>query len=98
MINRFDHILKGTISLAVMLMFTVALIAAQARANLHDQGAPMTDEPVPSIVIDATLKHGVDSIPKILGTVLDLSHELDVCIDELVPGIVESGRSDVRFR
>ena len=32
--SRIDQITKGLISLTVMLMFTVALIAGQARANL----------------------------------------------------------------
>lgn len=38
--NRIDQITKGLISLAIMLMFTVAFIAGQARANVP------ADEPV----------------------------------------------------
>ena len=32
--SRFDQLTKGLLSLAVILMFTVALVAGQARANL----------------------------------------------------------------
>ena len=79
--SRFDEITKGLLSLAVILMFTVALIAGQARANLP---AEVSEPPAISlatelnIVLDVETFEKIEALPHVVDGILALPIEIDV--------------------
>ena len=97
--SRFDHLTKGLLSLAVMLMFTIALIAGQARANLPAEVSASSDFSSAtrlSIVLEhGSLQH-LESLPYVIDTMLALPIDIELGIGELTlrPGNAEVGGSD----
>ncbi len=79
--SRFDEITKGLLSLAVMLMFTVALIAGQARANLP-AGVSTTPEfslaAELNIILDTETLQKIEALPHVVDAILALPIEIDV--------------------
>lgn len=79
--SRFDEITKGLLSLAVMLMLTVALVAGQARANLPVE-APVAPEfnlgTELNIAIDAEMLRKIEALPQVVDSILTLPVEIDV--------------------
>ncbi len=82
--SRIDQITKGLISLAVMLMFTVALIAGQARANLPARESPVDELERPSIAvkIDSDIHSKLESWSYLLDTFFALPIDIDIRISD----------------
>lgn len=84
--SRIDQITKGLISVAVMLMFTVALIAGQARANLQ-ANASAIDEieagPEMSVILDAETLRKLESLSHLVDVLIALPIDTDLGIDDL---------------
>jgi len=84
--SRFDQLAKGMLSLAVILMFTVALIAGQARATLPADAAPLPDfgnTTRTGIIIDQEPLRKIDSLPHIVDSILALPIDVEFSIHEL---------------
>jgi len=92
--NRFDQLIKGLLSLAVILMFTAALIAGQAHANLPVQAkatAEFGDPARTAINLNTEFLRKIESMPHLIDTILALPAGIGFCIDELTPGSGDSG-------
>ncbi len=87
--NRIDQITKGLISLTVMLMFTVAFVAGQARANLQAD-AWETEEITPGFETSVIL--GTESLRKLES----LSHLVDSVIS--LPIVIEFSMGELSIR
>jgi hypothetical protein len=84
--SRIDQITKGLISLAVMLMFTVALIAGQARANLQPDASAIDQIALGtrmSVILDAESLRTLESLSHLIDTVTALPIDIELSIDEL---------------
>ena len=93
--SRFDQLIKGLLSLAVILMFTAALIAGQANANLPVQAkatAEFGDPARTGIILNTEFLRKIESMPHLIDTILALLASIGFCIDELTPGSGDSGR------
>jgi hypothetical protein len=83
--SRIDQITKGLISLAVMLMFTVAFVAGQARANLQADVAAIEETAVAteiSVILDAESLRKLESMLHLIDTVIALPIDIEFSIDE----------------
>jgi len=83
--SRFDHLTKGLLSLAVIIMFTVALIAGQARANLQAEVSTTADfglETRTSILLDAESLRKIRSLSYAIDTILALPIDIELSILE----------------
>ena len=83
--SRFDHLTKGLLSLAVIIMFTVALIAGQARANLPAEVSTTADfdlETRTSILFDAESLRKIRSLSYAVDTILALPIDIKLSILE----------------
>jgi hypothetical protein len=92
--SRFDIPTKGLISLAVMLMFTVALIAGQARANLPAEAAANADfarATQVSIALDTEALQMIDALTHVIDTVLALPIDIELTLRK---GSAEDAGSD----
>jgi hypothetical protein len=99
--SRFDQITKGLLSLAVILMLTIALVAGQARANLpaDAQAAPEPVETVrEGLILSADTLHAIESMPHLVGSLVTLPFDLGMCIDALTPESANSGSGDTPVR
>ena len=79
--SRFDEITKGLLSLAVILMFTVALIAGQARANLPAEVSKTPEFSLATelnIILDAETLQKIEALPHVVDTLLALPVDIDV--------------------
>ena len=79
--SRFDEITKGLLSLAVILMFTVALIAGQARANLPAEVSRTPEFSLTTelnIILDAETLQKIEALPHVVDAILALPVEIDV--------------------
>ena len=79
--SRFDEITKGLLSLAVILMFTVALIAGQARANLSAKVSRTPEFSLATelnIILDAETLQKIEARPHVVDAILALPVEIDV--------------------
>ena len=97
--SRFDLDTKGLISLAVILMFTVALIAGQARANSPAAAAANADFALAtqvSIALDTESLQKIDSLMHVVDTVLALPIDIELRINGLTlrKGAAENAGSD----
>jgi hypothetical protein len=92
--SRFDQLIKGLLSLAVILMFTAALIAGQAHANLPVQAkatAEFGDPARTGIILNTEFLRKIESMPHLIDTILALPASIGFCIDELTPGSGDAG-------
>ena len=75
--SRIDQITKGLISLTVMLMFTVALVAGQARANLPQSVSSLgATETISSF--DTESLRRLESLPHLIELVLALPIDVEI--------------------
>ncbi len=84
--SRFDQLTKALLSLAVILMFTVALIAGQARANLPAEVSTTADFSLAtrvSIILDTESLQKIDSLLHVVDTILALPIDMELSINEL---------------
>ena len=85
--SHFDQLTKGLISLTVMLMFTIALIAGQARANLPAAATAAPDSGLAtrmSIILDTELLRQIDWLPPhVVDTIFALPIDIEFSIKEL---------------
>ena len=80
---RFDQLTKGLLSLAVILMFTIALIADQARANLPEEAKAAPEFDLArhvSVVLDPESLRKIDSLPHVVDTILALPIEIELTL------------------
>lgn len=87
--SRFDHISKGLLSLAVILMFAAAVIADQARANMVDgisQDVEIGEITRTGIFLNEDIFRRIETLPAAIGGIFSLPSEVDMCIDVLKPG------------
>jgi hypothetical protein len=97
--SRFDQYAKGLIPLAVLLMFTIAFVAAQARANLPAEVSASSDFASATrmgIVLDQESLQYIHSLPYAVDTMLALPIDIELGIGELTlrPGNAEPAGSD----
>ena len=81
-----NQITKGIISLALILMFTFAFIAAQARANLPAEIAAAAEFGVANemgIILDTESLERLESLPNVVDTILALPIDIALGNDEL---------------
>lgn len=76
--SRIHQITKGLISLAIMLMFTVAFIAGQARANLPPGDSAKDDE-----AHEYNLSIMLDAESLLIDTLLALPIDISIRINDL---------------
>lgn len=91
---RFDPLTKGLLSLAVLLMFTVALIAGQARANLPAEISATSDFGLStrsSVILDSASLQKIHSLPYAVDTILALPIDIELSIDDLT---LQTGNAD----
>ena len=84
--SRFDLQTKGWISLAVILMFTVAFIAGQARANLHAEATPNSEfvhATEVSIALDTESLQKIEVLRHVVDTVFALPIDVELRINGL---------------
>ncbi len=87
--SRFDPLAKGLLSLAVILMFTIALIAGQARANLPAEASATSDFGLStrmSVILDSESLSKIRSLPYAIDIILALPIDIELSIDELTLG------------
>ncbi len=87
--SRFDQLIKGLLSLTVIVMFTVALIAGQARANLPAEVSATSDFGLStrmSVILDSESLSKIHSLPYAIDTILALPIDIELRIDELTLG------------
>jgi len=83
---RFDQLTKVLLSLSVMLMFTVALIAGQARANLPAELSTARNFALVTrmnITLDTASLQKIDSLLHVVDAVLALPIDIELGLDEL---------------
>lgn len=84
--SRFDQLTKVLLSLSVMLMFTVALIASQARANLPTEVSTARNFGLVtrmSITLDTASLQKIESLLQVVDVVLALPIYIELGLDEL---------------
>lgn len=102
--SRIDQITKGLISVAVMLMFTVALIAGQARANLQADASAIDEIAFGSemsMILDAESLRKLESLSHLVDVLIALPIDIELSIHELLlrtdtPDQADSGDSTVQ--
>jgi hypothetical protein len=97
--SRFDQLTKGLLSMAVIIMFTVALVAGQARANLPAEVSSTADFGLAtrmSVMLDSGSLQQIRMPPIAIDTILALPIDLELSIDErsLRMGNAENAGSD----
>jgi len=97
--SRFDLQTKGFISLAVILMFTVALIAGQAHANLPAESSASADFAPATrmhVVLDAESIQHIESLPYVVDIILALPIDIELNFNGLTlrTGAEENAGSD----
>lgn len=102
--NRIDQITKGLISLTVMLMFTVAFIAGQARANLPADELLVDDRAQVAetgVILDTEYLRMLETLPHLVDMFLELPIDIEIPFDELSlrhDDASEAGSDDSRVR
>jgi hypothetical protein len=84
--SRFDLHAKGLISLVVILMFTVALIAGQARANLPAEATADADFAFAtqvSIALDTESLQKIEALRHVVDIVLALPIDVELRVNGL---------------
>ena len=84
--SRFDQLTKGLLSLAVILMFTVALVAGQARANLPADATAAANFGGTTrigIILDTESLQKIDASLHIVEKILALPIDIEFSINEL---------------
>jgi len=97
--NRIDQLTKGLLSLALIIMFTAALIAGQARANLPAQVLPSSDFALAtriSVILDSESLQKIRLLPHAIDTILALPIDIELRIYKrsLRSGNAENAGSD----
>jgi hypothetical protein len=91
--NRFIQLTSGWIPVSVLLLFTIALVAGQARANLPNE---LKAAPVPTIttsvniVLNAEMLRQLESLPLVVDTLLALP--LDISVRSAI--VLPAGRGE----
>lgn len=86
--SRADHITKGLISLTILLMYAVALIAGQARANVTDAdtaGDEAAHRAALNVVLEAEYLRKLESLSHLFDTSLALPVDVEFLLRDL-PG------------
>ncbi len=84
--SRIDQLTKGLLSLAVILMFTAALVAGQARANLPADAKAAADFGGTTrigIILDTESLRKIDASLHIVDKILALPIDIEFSINEL---------------
>jgi len=96
---HIDQLTKGLVSLTLMIMFTAALIAGQARANLTAEVSPTSDFTLAtrmSVILDSESLQKIRLLPHAIDTILALPIDIELGIYErsLRTGNAENAGSD----
>ncbi len=84
--SRFDQLTKVLLSLSVMLMFTVALVAGQARAKLPAEVSSARNFGLVtrmSITLESESLQKIDSLLYVVDAILALPIDIELSLDEL---------------
>ncbi len=97
--THIDQLTRGLVSLALMIMFTAALIAGQARANLTAEVSPTSDfahATRMSVILDSESLQKIRLLPHAIDTFLVLPIDIELGIYErsLRTGNAENAGSD----
>lgn len=84
--KHFIQVTNGLVPVVVLLLFVVALVAGQARANLPHQ---VTAAAVPTlsadtkVILNAQMLKTIESLPQIVDSLLTLPADIQVAIGTL---------------
>ena len=84
--KHFIQVTNGLVPVVVLLLFVVALVAGQARANLPHQ---VTAAAVPTlsadakVILNAQMLKKIESLPQIVDSLLTLPADIEVAIGTL---------------
>ena len=97
--SHIDQLTKGLLSLALIIMFTAALVAGQARANLTAEVSPGSDIALVtrmSVILDSESLQKIRWLPHAIDTILALPTDIEPRIYErsLRTGNAENAGSD----
>ena len=97
--SHIDLLTKGLLSLALMIMFTAALIAGQVRANLTAEVSPTSDFALAtrmSVILDSESLQKIRWLPHAIDTILALPIDIELGTYErsLRTGNAENAGSD----
>lgn len=82
--KRFTQLTSGWIPISVLLLFTIALVAGQARANLPNE---IKAAPVPAamtsinVVLNSDMLKKLEALPLVVDTLLALPSDVELSID-----------------
>lgn len=90
--KQFIRLTSGWIPVSVLVLFTIALIAGQARANLPGEikATPVFPASV-NLVLSSDMLKRLESLPHMVDTVLALPSDLEVSVDATIIALRESG-------
>jgi len=93
--KQFIRLTSGWIPVSVLVLFTIALIAGQARANLPGEIKATPVLPVlttsVNVLLSSNMPEKLESLPHMVDTVLALPSDLDVSVDATIVALRESG-------
>jgi hypothetical protein len=99
--QQFIQLTSGWIPVSVLVLFTVALVAGQARANLPNE---IKAAPVPAIttsvniVLHADVLGKLEAFPVVVDTLLSLSSDLEVSVDAGIISPFDGGEHSSRSK
>jgi len=87
MSKKFIQLTSGWIPVSVLLMFVVALVTGQARANLPSEikatPAPMVTTSI-NVVLHSQMFEKLETLPLVIDTLLALPAEIELSIDATI--------------
>ena len=97
--SHIDQLTKGLLSLVLIIMFTAALVAGQARANLTAEVSPGSDIALATrmrVILDSESLQKILWLPRAIDTILALPTDIEPRIYErsLRTGNAENAGSD----
>jgi hypothetical protein len=84
--KHFIQVTNGLVPVVVLLLFVVALVAGQARANLPHQvtaSAAPTLSADTKIILNAQMLRKIESLPQIVDSLLTLPADIEAAIGTL---------------
>ena len=99
--KQFIRLTSGWIPVSVLILFTVALVAGQARANLPNEikAAPMLPTTTSiTVVLTSDMLRKLESLPLVVDTLLELPADLEFVYDRSIASCRTSANTRHRGR
>jgi len=97
--KQFIQLTSGWIPVSVLILFTIALVAGQARANLPNE---IKAAPIPvvttsvSVILNVDMLRKLEALPQVVDTLLALPSDLELTIDAGIISSFERGEHSSR--